>query len=152
MIRTIAATLLLAVSAAAAVAQEPREIRFAPGGNSATVSGAVVRGTRDIYLFSARKGQTVKLDVSALESNAAITVWRPGARLGSTVDDDIQGRTLPGAGEGQDAQRWSGSLPETGRYIVVVGPTRGNATYQLRLGIVARSPRQPASASSHPPK
>lgn len=151
MIRTIAATLFLAVLAAAAVAQEPREIRFAPGGNSATVSGAVVRGTRDIYLFSARKGQTVKVDVCAVESNAAITVWRPGARLGATVDDDIQGRTLPGAGEGQDAQRWSGSLPETGRYIVVVGPTRGNATYQLRLGIGARS-KQPASASSHPPK
>jgi hypothetical protein len=151
MIRAITAAFSLAVLAATAVAQEAREIRFAPRSNSSTVSGSVVRGTRDIYSFSARKGQTARIDVSAVESNAAITVWRPGARPGPT-DDDIEGTTLPGAGEGQDAQRWFGLLPETGRYIIVVGPTRGNATYQLRLGIVAQSSKQPASTSSHPPK
>jgi hypothetical protein len=138
MMRAFAAGLALALSAASAWAQEAHEIRFAPGSNSATVSGAVVRGTRDVYAFSARKGQAAKIEVSAVESNAAMTVWRPGARLGPP-EEDIQGKTLPGAGEGQDAQRWSGALPETGRYLIVVGPTRGNATYKLRLRISGQS-------------
>jgi hypothetical protein len=102
MMRAIAAALCLAVSVA--MAQEAREIRFTPGANSTTVSGAVVRGTRDIYSFSARKGQMARIDVSAVEFNAAITVWRPGARAGA-ADGDIQGNTLRGAGEGQDAHR-----------------------------------------------
>jgi len=152
MIRPITATLSLALLASTVMAQEAREIRFAPGHNSAMVSGAVVRGARDVYSFSARRGQMAKITVSAVESNAAITVWRPGARLGASIDDDIEGTTLPGAGEGQDARRWTGSLPQTGRYVIVVGPTRGNATYQLRLGIGARSSRRAASASSPPPK
>lgn len=151
MMRPIVASLALALLSASAVAQEVREIRFAPGSSSATVSGAVVRGTRDIYSFSARKGQKASIDASAVESNVAITVWRPGTRLGA-ADEDIQGKALPGAGEGEDAQRWAGSLPETGRYLIVVGPTRGNATYQLRLGIVAQSSKRQASAALHPPE
>jgi len=138
MMRAFAAGLVLALSAASAGAEQAHEIRFAPGSNSATVSGAVVRGTRDVYAFSARKGQMANIEVSAVESNAAMSVWRPGARLGSP-EEDIQGKTLPGAGEGQDAQRWSGALPETGRYLIVVGPTRGNATYKLRLRITGHS-------------
>ncbi len=148
MMRPIAAVLCLALLATNALAQEAREIRFAPGHNSATVSGAVVRGTRDFYTFSARKGQVASIDISALESNAAISVWRPGARIGSAVDEDIQGRTLPGADDGQDAVRWKGSLPESGRYLIVVGPMRGNATYELRLGIGARPGKPPAGGSS----
>jgi hypothetical protein len=151
MMRKITTIIFLALSAATARAQDVHEIRFAPGSSSATVSGAVVRGTRDIYSFSARKGQMARIDVSAVESNAAITVWRPGARLGAPVDD-IQGRTLPGTDEGQDAQRWKGSLPESGRYMIVVGPTRGNATYKLRLAIGDQSSRKPAGAGLHPPK
>lgn len=138
MMRAFAAGLALALSAASAGAHETHEIRFAPGSNSATVSGAVVRGTRDIYSFSARKGQTANIEVSAVESNAAMSVWRPGTHVGAP-EDDIQGKALPGAGEAQDAQRWSGALPETGRYLIVVGPTRGNATYKLRLRITGHA-------------
>ena len=152
MIRAFAAGFALAVLAATAAAKDVREIRFAPGGSCATVSGAVVRGTRDMYSFSARKGQRAEIVVSAVESNAAITVWRPGARLGSTDEDDIQGDTLPGAGEGQDATHWRGPLPDTGRYLIVVGPTRGNATYELRLGIGTQASKPPASAASLPPR
>ena len=44
-------------------------------------------------------------------------------------------KALLGAGEGEDCKRWSGVLPDTGTYLVVVGPTRGNATYTLTVAI-----------------
>jgi hypothetical protein len=44
-------------------------------------------------------------------------------------------KALPGAEEGADAKSWSGVLPETGAYLVVVGPTYGNATYTLSVAI-----------------
>lgn len=139
--------------APAVAAQEVREIRFEPGARSAVVSGAVVRGTRDLYAFTARQGQTAEVSVKAVESNAAISVWRPGAEVGPAPDADIRGTALPGAGDRNDATRWRGRLPESGRYLIVVGPTRGNATYELRLSIGAPSEARPRTpAAELPPK
>ena len=78
----------------------------------------------------------MRLRVTAVEQNAAVQVWLPGATL--PADDpmgEITGETLPGAGEGQDATAWSGRLPRSGTYLVVVGPTRGGATYRLHVSI-----------------
>ena len=128
---------LMAVGAAADVATPPgiRELHFKPGTRTLTVADAAVRGEQHIWRFEARAGQTAALGVSALEGNAAITVWRPGARLPTDPGDEIEGRTLPGAGAGDDATRWHGRLPDSGVYLVVVGATRGNASYRLRLKI-----------------
>ena len=143
----------LAALAAAQNAPDAREIRFEPGARSTVVSGAVVRGDRDVYAFSARKGQTTEVSVKSVESNAVISVWRPGAQIGASPGNDIQGTALPGAGERADATRWRGRLPETGRYLIVVGPTRGNASYELRLSIGAPSTVRPAAPKAElPPK
>lgn len=125
----------------------PTEVRFAPGASQAEVSGAVVRGTREVYSIVARKGQWAQLELRSAESNAVFTLWRPGARLGALPDDDVQGRSLPDAGDGDDATRWQGPLPDSGRYLVVVGTTRGNATYTLSVAIGER-----ASPQVSPPK
>lgn len=138
---------LLLLSAGASAAQEVREIRFATGSDSATVSDAVERGSRHYYSFVARKGQTAEIRITAVESNAAFTLWRPGVVLGQDRDASIRGHALPGAGEGADTNHWQGRLPESGSYVVVVGPTRGNATYQLRL-IIGTAATTPAPASS----
>lgn len=153
MIRHWFRTLVLVCLAPIAAAQDVQEIRFDPGARSAVVTGAVVRGSRDVYAFTARKGQTTEISVKAVESNAVISVWRPGARLGTTAVDDIQGTSLPGASDRADATRWRGRLPESGRYLIVVGPTRGNATYELRLsiGLPSAAPA-PAPAAELPPK
>ena len=111
-------------------------IRFAPGTSSAEVSGGVERGGRAIYALGARAGQRMRLRVTAVEHNAAVQVWLPGATL--PAEDpmgEITGETLPGAGEGQDSTAWSGRLPRSGTYLVVVGPTRGGATYRLHVSI-----------------
>lgn len=121
-------------------AQEIRDIQFAPGASSVVVSDAVVRGGRHYFAFSARKGQWAQISVTAIESNAAISVWRPGARTSEGESGDVQGQTLSGAGETNDASQWRGRLPDSGRYLIVVGPTRGNASYELRLEIRRRPP------------
>ena len=101
-----------------------QKIRFARGASSTTVKGAVVRGDQDRYYVGAKKGQTMSLRISSLESNAVFQVYSPG-----------EAQTLPGAGEGDDATNWSGELPEDGEYVIVVGGTRGNATYNLKVSI-----------------
>lgn len=136
-----------------ASAQDAQEIRFAPGTHSAVVAGAVVRGSRDVYAFVARKGQAAEITVTAVESNAVMSVWRPGARVVAEPDMHIEGSALPGASERSDATRWRGVLPASGRYLIVVGPSRGNATYELRLSIGAPAAARPAASNAElPPK
>ena len=47
----------------------------------------------------------------------------------------ISGQNLPGTGEGADARSWSGVLPASGTYLVVLGTTRGGGEYRLLVGI-----------------
>ena len=101
-----------------------QKIRFAKGSSSATVSGTVVRGNRDRYYVGAKKGQTMSVKITSEESNAVFQVYRPG-------EEDA----LPGAGDGDDATDWSGELPADAEYVIVVGGTRGNATYKLKVSI-----------------
>ena len=137
-----AAVLVLASAAAlgawerarSAPAAEP--IRFARGASSAAVRGAVVRGERALYSVEARGGQRMSLRVASPERNAVFQVYAPGATVGVNASVlEVAGEALPGAGEGDDATRWTGVLPRTGAYLLVVGGTRGNATYRLTVSI-----------------
>ena len=113
-----------------------RELKFAPGTSSAAVSNAVVRGDRDLYAVTAKAGQTMEIRITAAENNAAFSIYAPGAKLvKEDGDDDIKGTTLPGAGTEDDAMTWQGKLPQSGKYWIVVGGTRGNAAYKLKISI-----------------
>jgi LysM repeat protein len=101
----------------------PQRIQFAPGTTSATVAGSVIRGERMRYILGARAGQTMLVNISAVENNAVFTITRP------------DGSALSGAAEGQDARSWTGTLPLNGDYVISVGPTRGNATFNLAITI-----------------
>jgi hypothetical protein len=118
-------------------AEPVRPLRFARGATEIVVSDAVVRGSRHVYSFQAQKGQRATISIEAVENNAAFSLWRPDAKVtfGSYVE--FEGRTLARAGETDDARRWRGQLPESGTYLIGVGPTRGNATYELRVQISA---------------
>jgi hypothetical protein len=112
-------------------------IRFDRGASGKDIPGAVVRPGRSIYSIDARSGQQLSLSISSVEDNAVFQVYPPGARAAPRdYGVEIVGvKPLPGAGEGEDAKKWSGILPVTGTYLVVVGPTRGNATYTLSVAI-----------------
>lgn len=119
----LSCVLLFAVSAVLAFGVNKR-IRFAKGKSSATVRGAVVRADSDRYLVGASAGQTMTVKITSLEKNAVFQIYEPNSDS-----------TLAGAGEGEDATRWSGELPTSGDYAIVVGGTRGNATYSLTVTI-----------------
>jgi hypothetical protein len=73
--------------------------------------------------------------IKAKEDNAVFQVYQPGGVPTRDADDmvDVTGTPLPGA-EG-DTSHWTGKLPATGTYLVKVGATRGNATYELSVSV-----------------
>lgn len=93
-------------------------IKFDRGATSKTVKDAVIRGTRDTYLVGAKKGQQMNLKITSLENNGVFDIISP------------TGKTLE-----QEATNWNGTLPVNGDYQIVVGGTRGNATYKLSVEI-----------------
>jgi hypothetical protein len=125
--RTVILLLLLAATLAhvgAGAQQPPARIRFARGSSSAEVSGSIVRGEVHRYLLDARAGQRMEVRVRSAEGNAVFQLHPPRG-----------GGALPGAAEGEDARRWSGALPASGDYLLVVASTRGNASYRLQVSI-----------------
>ena len=101
-----------------------KRIKFPRGSSSTVINNAVLRDEIDQYILNARAGQRMKVDISSVENNASFQVTRP---------DKTQ--LLPGASFDDDAKHWNGELPETGDYVIEVAPTRGNATYRLKVEI-----------------
>ena len=99
-------------------------IKFPRGRTSTVINNAVLRDEIDQYILNARAGQRMKVDISSVENNATFQITRPD-----------KSQLLPGAGFDDDARHWSGELPETGDYAIEVAPTRGNATYRLKVEI-----------------
>jgi len=101
-----------------------KKVRFAKGTSSTTIRGAVIRGERDRYYIGAKAGQKMTVKISSLEKNAVFQIYFHGEE-----------ESLPGAGDGDDATNWSGELTIDNEYVIVVGGTRGNATYALTISI-----------------
>lgn len=105
------------------------DLAFSNSSRISTVeSNAVVRGDRDRYHFSAQAGQRISLAVTSLEDNAALDLfYRSGE----------QWVAVPDANEGTDVRVWYGTLPssDSNQYRIDIGGTRGNATYDLFVGI-----------------
>lgn len=121
---TIAIVTFLLLSASGVTGQDhAKRVRFAKGRSSVTLSNAVVRGERDTYIVGAKAGQRMTVRVTALEKNAAFQIEGPG------------GEYLDGAGEMDDATNITATLHETGDYRIIVGGTRGNASYKLTISI-----------------
>lgn len=99
-----------------------KRIKFKSGESSATIEGGVIRGERDTYLVGANKNQTMIVTIMSIEDNAVFQI----------IDRET-GYYLEGAGELDDAKRWEGSLPSKGDYEIIVGGTRGNAEYTLKV-------------------
>lgn len=95
-----------------------QRVAFAPGTSGAVMSSAVVRGDRDLYLLKAQEGQVMELFITAIEDNAAFQLVSP------------TGTVLVQEGTEEEV-----ALPETGDYQVIVGGTRGNASYDLAVTV-----------------
>lgn len=123
--RFVALSFILTFTLSSVLAQGVKQkVRFPRGSSSTTISGAVVRGDRDRYYLEAKKGQTMSVKISSEEDNAVFQIYLPGEQ-----------EALSGAGDGDDATNWSGELPADAEYVIVVGGTRGNASYKLTVSI-----------------
>lgn len=124
--RRLLATLFICAFASGSVLADgvKKKVRFAKGTSSTTIRGAVIRGDRDRYAVAAKAGQTMSVKITSVEKNAVFQICFAGEQ-----------ECLPGAGEGDDATKWSGQLPVDSEYVIVVGGTRGNATYTLTISI-----------------
>jgi hypothetical protein len=120
----VAVMLILIVAGAALSAGIRKRVRFPKGSHSTTISGSVIRGEQDRYILGAKEGQTMTVRIKSVEDNAVFQIYFAGEQ-----------ESLDGAGEGDDATSWSGKLPTTTDYVIVVGGTRGNASYKLEIKI-----------------
>ncbi|WP_295387265.1 hypothetical protein [uncultured Thiodictyon sp.] len=136
--RTLCLSLALLLSPLTSLHAEGvrKTIHFPRGQSAATLSNSVVRGDRDRYDITAKAGQTMTVKIRSVENNAVFTLYQPGYQA-KTEDGMpmIEGAALDGAGEGDDAMQWQGTLPASGTYLIEVGGTRGNASYKLTVGI-----------------
>jgi hypothetical protein len=120
----------------AASCDAPRPIVFSAAHTSAELSGGIARGELECLTIAARGGQHMSVAVTSPEDNAVLQIWAPGWTLRHTEDGYIvKGEALPGTEEGVDARSWSGQLPRNGRYLFVVGMTRGGGDFTLRVEI-----------------
>lgn len=101
-----------------------KRIKFKKGESSATIEGGVIRGDRDTYLVGADRNQYMVVSIMSIENNAVFQII-----------DRNSGYYLEGTGEFDDAMRWEGNLPSKGDYEIIVGGTRGNAEYTLKVFI-----------------
>lgn len=102
----------------AAIAVHQTRVRFAAGSTGTEVENSVIRGERDEYLLGAIAGQTLVLSIRSLEDNASFGLVAPDG--GVLLEDSRQAQV---------------TLPQSGDYSLVVGATRGNASYQLAIDI-----------------
>jgi hypothetical protein len=121
---TILIVVLMFGTASATFAEGVRKrVKFPRGRTSTVINNAVLREEVDQYILNARAGQRMKVDISSIEDNASFEIVRPDKTR------------LSGADWADDAKHWNGELPETGDYVIEVAPTRGNATYRLKVEI-----------------
>lgn len=122
----VSTLLLIAVSFVGNTTAQNRKakrVKFPPGRTSVVLKGSVIRGERDRYLLGASKGQTMIVHITSVEKNAVFTIYDP------------KRNALQGTEDGADVMDWTGELPRTGDYTIIVGGTRGNATYTLEVTI-----------------
>jgi len=118
------ATITMVMTPSAIVAVDRQfQLSFSPDSISTVVSEAVVRGDRDEYHFNAQANQFISIAITSYENNAVFSVWY--RENGRWQEIAYQQNT------------WSDYLPtsDNNSYMISVGGTRGNATYDLFVGI-----------------
>lgn len=141
-------TVIAVAQVPTAIAGVRQDIRFQRGASSATIQHTVIRGERDRYTLGVGKGQYLSVKIESLEDNAVFDVYSPGAN--DSDEFDIKGVQLPGAVE---KKSFMTELPANGKYLIVVGGTRGNAEYKLTVSVTNRpQPQEITPVKSAPPE
>jgi hypothetical protein len=113
-----------------------RPIQFSAGRSSAVITDSVERGASATYSFAARAGQKADVASPLSRTMPSSRSYLPGARIKKGESGlAVEGESLPGADAKTGVSKWSGVVPEDGRYIITVTPTRGAADYKFTVAI-----------------
>ena len=117
-----------------------RQIVFKRNTTQAVVRDVLARTETRCYTFSARTGQKLGVELASGSGNVLFAIYQPGWNL-KKGDDDIRqlGVPLRGAALDDEISHFSGRLPVSGSYLLVVGLLRGGAgDYSTTLSIDGR--------------
>ncbi len=96
-----------------------RRLQFKRGASSATVQGKVSIALPDTYLVGARAGQVMTVQLTSPHQSVRFMVMSPTTR--NLVADN--------------ARKWTGTLPETGDYQILIDADERNRTYSMTVSI-----------------
>lgn|GEM_PF-982039 len=111
-------------------------VKFRKGGTARTYNHAVIRAESHTYILGAAKGQRFSVNIKSLEDNAGFYIKKPG------------GGFLGKMTESESGTNYSGTLPVSGKYRIIVAPTRGNATYRISFSVKGKTGTKPSSNST----
>jgi hypothetical protein len=120
--------LLMMVGASNSWAQ--KRIKFPLGRTTAVLTGKTTGGPSESggmnpvsYVLRASKGQQMTLHLTSAKKNAVFSVYLPGM--------------VPMEGDAWESTDWSGTLPKTGDYEIIVFPRdeATNTTYTLEVTV-----------------
>ena len=99
--------------------------------------GGIARGELVCFTFKAERGQHASVsqaDRDPGDTNIVMQLYRPRWMIARTSDGiEVRGLPLPGAKEGDDAKDWVGTLPASGRYLLILGASWGGGPYHVRI-------------------
>ena len=104
-------------------------VKFPPGRTTVVLNGRTTGGPSESggmdpvgYILRANKGQTMTLHLTSAKKNALFGLYAPGMEL------------VEGA---QSVSDWSGELPKTGDYEIIVFPEdeKTNTTFALEITV-----------------
>jgi hypothetical protein len=96
-----------------------RRVQFKRGTSSATLQGKVSIALPDTYLIGARAGQVMTVQLTA--PRRSVTFMVMNSRTTAMLADNTRS--------------WTGTLPETGDYHIVVGADEKGGTYVMTITI-----------------
>ncbi|HKS10790.1 MAG TPA: hypothetical protein VJS13_14660 [Pyrinomonadaceae bacterium] len=96
-----------------------RRVQFSRGSSSATVQGKVSIALPDQYLVGARAGQVMSVQLTSPQKSVRFMVSSPQST--SLIADN--------------ARSWTGTLPETGDYHIIVDGDERGGTYSMTISI-----------------
>ena len=91
-----------------------KRVKFPPGRTTVILKGKTTGGPSEsggmdpvTYVLRARKGQRMTLHLTSARKNAVLAVYSPG---------------MEPMGDGPNGKDWSGTLPKSGDYEIIVFP------------------------------
>ena len=96
-----------------------RRLQFKRGTSSTTVTGKVSIALPDTFLVGARAGQVITIKLTTPRKSVRFLLMSPTTR--NLVADN--------------AREWTGTLPETGDYYIIVDADERNSAYSMTISI-----------------